>query len=143
MFASSSRRSVPASVRDVTCLRSMAAGRKTRSRWMGPVGSSCGRCEVSLTCEQMPPLEEEDPRIAFLVPWSSEIPIDLAGRFSQNGKVQRIGREARLRRMFGAVRLEEGVLAVAPGRPPVLSGPGSSTRPRRACSPRRRCGRRG
>jgi len=67
------------------------------------------RSELDLRAK-MPPLEEEDPRVAFLVPWATEIPIDLAGRFSRNGKVMRIGREARLKRLFGAVDLEDGVL---------------------------------
>lgn len=67
------------------------------------------RSELDLRAN-MPPLEEEDPRIAFLVPWATEIPIDLAGRFSRNGKIMRIGREARLKRLFGAAELDGGVL---------------------------------
>src|SRR5437899_2449097 len=38
---------------------------------------------------RMPALAEEDARIAFLVPWATEIPLDLAGRFARNGKVMR------------------------------------------------------
>src|ERR1019366_3674234 len=44
---------------------------------------------------------EEDPRMVFLVPWTRDIPIDLAGRFARDGRVIRIGRESRLRRLFG------------------------------------------
>lgn len=59
--------------------------------------------------EEMPALEDGDARVAFLVPWSTEIPLDLAGRFSQNGKVHRIGREARIGELFGVTQWEAGV----------------------------------
>lgn len=65
------------------------------------------RSELDLR-EQMPALDEE-PRIAFLVPWSTEIPIDLAGRFAKNGRVLRADPDVRLRALFGARELEDGV----------------------------------
>lgn len=65
------------------------------------------RSELDLR-EQMPPLEEE-PRLAFLVPWATEIPLDLAGRFAKNGRVLRADPDVRLRALFGARELEDGV----------------------------------
>lgn len=47
-----------------------------------------------------------DARAAFLVPWSSEVPMDLRGRFARGGKVLRVGSEARLARMFGVAEVE-------------------------------------
>ncbi len=47
-----------------------------------------------------------EARAAFLVPWSTEIPMDLAGRFARGGKVLRVGTEARLMRMFGVAEVE-------------------------------------
>jgi PglZ domain len=49
----------------------------------------------------LPPIEEESPRRVFLVPWTSDVPLDLAGRFARDGRVIRIGRESRLKRLFG------------------------------------------
>jgi len=57
------------------------------------------RSELELR-ERMPALGGDD-RIAFLVPWTTKMPLDLAGRFACSGKVFRIGREARLARLFG------------------------------------------
>lgn len=67
------------------------------------------RCELELR-EHLPPLDDTESHVAFLVPWSSDIPIDLAGRFVQNGRVHRIGVDARVRRMFGVRELEDAVL---------------------------------
>jgi hypothetical protein len=58
------------------------------------------RSELELR-SRLPPIQEEDPRMVFLVPWTRDIPIDLAGRFARDGRVIRIGRESRLRRLFG------------------------------------------
>lgn len=66
------------------------------------------RSELELR-EQMPALESEDDRIAFLVPFLSEIPLDLRGRFARNGHVFRIGSDARLLTMLGASELEDAV----------------------------------
>lgn len=67
------------------------------------------RSELDLR-EQMPALETREARIAFLVPWLPELPLDLAGRFSGNGKIWRIGREARLYQLFGVTEHEAGVM---------------------------------
>ncbi len=58
------------------------------------------RSELELR-SRLPPIQEEDPRAVFLVPWTSDVPLDLAGRFARDGRVIRIGREARLKRLFG------------------------------------------
>lgn len=46
-----------------------------------------------------------DARAAFLVPWSTEVPMDLSGRFARGGKVLRVGSAARLQRMFGVAEI--------------------------------------
>lgn len=58
------------------------------------------RSELELRA-RLPPIQEDDPRVVFLVPWTSDVPLDLAGRFARDGRVIRIGREARLKRLFG------------------------------------------
>jgi hypothetical protein len=58
------------------------------------------RSELELRAH-MPALTEQDPRMVFLVPWTEDIPLDLAGRFARDGRVIRIGRESRLKTMFG------------------------------------------
>lgn len=76
--------------------------------------------------ERMPPLEEAEARIAFLIPWSTELPLDLAGRFARSGKIMRIGKDARLGRLFGVSEIDEEarrsplaehLLAKPPARP--------------------------
>jgi hypothetical protein len=67
------------------------------------------RSELDLR-EQMARIEDRDARIAFLVPWLPELPLDLAGRFSGNGKIWRIGRDARLYQLFGVTEHEAGVM---------------------------------
>jgi hypothetical protein len=65
------------------------------------------RSEIELR-EKMPPLaDDEDVRVAFLVPWTHDIPLDIAGRFALNGRVRRIGKEARLRALFGVVEIDD------------------------------------
>ncbi|MEQ9075016.1 MAG: BREX-2 system phosphatase PglZ [Sandaracinaceae bacterium] len=46
-------------------------------------------------------------RAAFLVPWSTEVPLDLRGRFARGGKVLRVGTAARLQRMFGVAEVSD------------------------------------
>lgn len=63
------------------------------------------RSELELR-ERMPDLGDEDARVAFLVPWATEIPLDLAGRFARSGRILRIGAEARLLTLLGANEIE-------------------------------------
>jgi hypothetical protein len=62
------------------------------------------RSELELR-ERMPVLGKEE-RIAFLVPWATEIPLDLVGRFAREGRIFRIGTEARLMTLLGASEVE-------------------------------------
>ena len=66
------------------------------------------RSELELR-EHLPPIERDDERVAFLVPWVTDIPLDISGRFARNGRVFRIGTDARLRTLFGASEIEDGV----------------------------------
>ncbi|MCC7380505.1 MAG: BREX-2 system phosphatase PglZ [Deltaproteobacteria bacterium] len=63
------------------------------------------RSELELR-ERMPPIDDEDQRIVFLVPWARDIPLDISGRFALQGRVRRVGREAQLKRLFGVVEAE-------------------------------------
>ena len=67
------------------------------------------RSELELR-ELLPPLDDDDARIAFLVPWTHDVPLDLAGRFALGGRVRRIGKEARLRQLFGVAEIDERAL---------------------------------
>lgn len=58
------------------------------------------RSELELR-SRLPALQVDDPRMVFLVPWTHDVPLDLAGRFARDGRVIRVGREARLKRLFG------------------------------------------
>ncbi|MFW5876495.1 MAG: BREX-2 system phosphatase PglZ [Myxococcota bacterium] len=58
------------------------------------------RSELELR-ERMPPLADEHRRVAFLVPFTQDVPLDLSGRFALRGRVRKIGKEARLKRLFG------------------------------------------
>jgi hypothetical protein len=72
------------------------------------------RSELELR-ERVPKVTEASPsnkRMAFLVPFGTQIPIDLAGLFAKSGRVLRIGREARLKHLFGASELDWEVLGV-------------------------------
>lgn len=65
------------------------------------------RSELELR-DQMPALGEDDEaRVAFLVPWTHDIPLDLAGRFALNGRVRKIGKESRLKTLFGVSEVDE------------------------------------
>lgn len=55
--------------------------------------------------ERMPPLGE-NPKIAFLVPWNTELPLDLAGRFAKRQHILTIGGAARLKTLFGVREVE-------------------------------------
>lgn len=56
---------------------------------------------------QLSRYDSPDARAAFLVPWSTEIPMDLGGRFARGGKVLRVGTAARLQRMFGVAEVSD------------------------------------
>ena len=73
----------------------------------GPVQIVPVRSELELR-EKLPALDASDEqRFAFLVPWTHDIPLDLAGRFAMNGRVRRIGKDARLRALFGVVEIDD------------------------------------
>ena len=67
------------------------------------------RSELELR-ERLPELAIDDARMAFLVPWTDDIPLDIAGRFALNGRVRRIGKDARLRHLFGVGEIEGDAL---------------------------------
>lgn len=67
------------------------------------------RSELDLRAH-MPPIGAVTPPIVFIVPWTGEVPLDLAGRFSWDGRIKRIGKESRLKRLLGATELGEGVV---------------------------------
>ena len=48
-------------------------------------------------------------RVAFLVRGTVALPIDLQGRFAKNGRIFRVGPEARVQNLFGATEVEDGV----------------------------------
>lgn len=57
----------------------------------------------------LPAIDEGDDRIVFLVPWSHELPLDIAGRFAK-ARVQTVGRSLRLQRMFDAASVEDAAV---------------------------------
>lgn len=65
------------------------------------------RSELELR-ERMPPFGRQDDRVAFLVPFTEDVPLDLAGRFALRGRVRRIGKDARLKRLFGVGEISPG-----------------------------------
>lgn len=67
------------------------------------------RSELDLR-DRMPPLEDVEARVAFLVPWTGAVPLDLAGRFAHSGKVFRVGPELRLKQRFGVQEVEGAAL---------------------------------
>ncbi len=58
---------------------------------------------------KLPGLEDEDPRIVFLVDWAGQLPLDVQGRFALSGRVLQVGKPLRLRRMFGLPDREDAV----------------------------------
>jgi hypothetical protein len=56
-----------------------------------------------------PSAQNDELRIAFLVPFTHDIPLDLAGRFAFTGRVKRIGPEDRLRLKFGVGDIDDDV----------------------------------
>ncbi len=67
------------------------------------------RSELELR-KLLPPLDDDDQQpIAFLVPWKSDIPVDLVGRFALHGRVRPIGKDSRLRHLFGVVEVDDAV----------------------------------
>jgi hypothetical protein len=58
------------------------------------------RSELELR-EKLPPLDEDPSPRVYLVPWTHDLPLDIAGRFALRGRVQRIGKHARLQHLFG------------------------------------------
>jgi len=65
------------------------------------------RSELELRA-RMPALDEDDEaHVAFLVPWTSDVPLDLAGRFAFTGRVRKIGKEAKLRALFGVNEIDD------------------------------------
>jgi len=89
------------------------------------------RSELELR-EKMPPLAGDDEaRVAFLVPWTHDVPLDLAGRFVLNGRVRKIGSESRLQAIFGVGEVDDDarrsalaglLVALAPGPRYALTG---------------------
>lgn len=68
------------------------------------------RSELELR-KQIPAVGEDDTRIAFLLPWATEVPPDLAARFVRRGRIHRVGADARLKRIFGVREVEPAALA--------------------------------
>ncbi|HWA24378.1 MAG TPA: BREX-2 system phosphatase PglZ [Lacunisphaera sp.] len=64
------------------------------------------RSELELR-ERMPPLEDADPHLVFLVPWQGSVPLDLSCRF-ENSRVRSLGFERRLQSLCG-VRESDGL----------------------------------
>jgi hypothetical protein len=58
------------------------------------------RSELELR-ERMPPLEDTDPKLVFLVPWQGVVPLDLSCRF-ENSRVRPLGLSRRLLSLCGA-----------------------------------------
>ncbi|MCC6750665.1 MAG: BREX-2 system phosphatase PglZ [Deltaproteobacteria bacterium] len=67
------------------------------------------RSELELRAA-LPPLADDDRRMAFLLGWNAlRVPLDLAGRFACGGRVLSIGRDERLKRLFGVSELDDAV----------------------------------
>lgn len=63
------------------------------------------RSELELR-ERMPPLEELDPKLVFLVPWQGAVPLDLSCRFDSS-RVRPLGLDRRLLSLCGAREVED------------------------------------
>jgi len=66
------------------------------------------RSELHLR-ELLPP-PQSDERIAFVLPWAGELPLDVARRFAR-GRIHKVGREKRLMRLFGVQAVDPELLA--------------------------------
>jgi hypothetical protein len=53
---------------------------------------------------------EAKPLVAFLVPWTGELPLDIGGRFTNSGRILPLGKDVKLRRLFGANGVDDAVL---------------------------------
>ena len=73
----------------------------------GPVRVQPVTCELELR-KCLLEVGEED-RVAFLVPWRGILPLDLQGRFAKKGRIEPVGRQIRLRTLFGAVEVDDEV----------------------------------
>jgi len=73
----------------------------------GPVRVQPVSCELDLR-RCLLEIAEAD-RIAFLVPWRGDLPLDLRGRFARKGRIELVGRQIRLRTLFGAAEIDEDV----------------------------------
>lgn len=56
---------------------------------------------------------DDGDRVAFLVPWTVTMPLDLQGRFAKNGRVFRVSRDVRIRSLFGAAE-DDGTVSGTP-----------------------------
>lgn len=63
------------------------------------------RSELELR-ERLPPLEDTDARLVFLLPWQGSVPLDLACRF-ENARVRALGASRRLLSLCGARESED------------------------------------
>ncbi|MEY4508574.1 MAG: bacteriophage (phiC31) resistance pglZ [Pseudomonadota bacterium] len=79
-----------------------------KTDFAGPVEIVPVRSELELR-KHLPALEDEQARVVYLVPWRGEVPMDLRGRFAKNGVVRAIGKEQRVRRIFGVERVDDDV----------------------------------
>lgn len=68
-----------------------------------------GRFEVVLADSELAlrgllpePANPAPPRTVYLVPWTTHLPLDIAGRFAHDGRVFRIDAEVRISRLFTA-----------------------------------------
>ncbi|MBK8409898.1 MAG: BREX-2 system phosphatase PglZ [Sandaracinaceae bacterium] len=66
------------------------------------------RSELDLR-ERLPRYTRGDERAVFLVPFVGQVPLDLQASFALDGRVRRIGSEARLRHLFRVAELDEDV----------------------------------
>lgn len=57
---------------------------------------------------------DEQARAVFAVPWRSDLPLDVAGRFALGGRVRVVGIEARLKRALGVRAVEASLLTHHP-----------------------------
>ena len=60
---------------------------------------------------RLPPHDDETSRIAFLVPWTGHLALDVAGRFIGTGRIYLVGPVTRLRRVFRAKEIDDAATA--------------------------------